>query len=180
MHKSTISKKMNLLYVAVNPNLYKLYAGNNAYLDGDYPFPNKVPDVPDYTGAINSNYCAAKKCIHGMALKKRNDIINMNAVHIYAFLNLIPVAFKQAYGQKRMEDPIAVFCEMFDWFVFKYGRMLAEDCKANRTMMASEWYPSMGFGLLAARLFHRATFANLTMYPINNDNIVDIGIRILH
>jgi hypothetical protein len=29
-HKSTISKKMNLLYVAVNPNLYKHYAGNKA------------------------------------------------------------------------------------------------------------------------------------------------------
>ncbi len=40
---------MNLLYVAVNPDLYKHYAGNKAYPDGDYPFPNKVPDVPNYT-----------------------------------------------------------------------------------------------------------------------------------
>ncbi len=31
MHKSTISKKMNLLYVVINPDLYKHYAGNKAY-----------------------------------------------------------------------------------------------------------------------------------------------------
>jgi hypothetical protein len=69
---------------------------------------------------------------------------------------------------------------MFDWFVFKYGRTLAEDCKANCTVMASEWHPSMGFELLAARLFRGATFANLAKYPINDDDIVDIGICILH
>jgi hypothetical protein len=38
----------------------------------------------------------------------------------------------------------------------------------------------MGFELLPARLFHGATFANLAKYPINDNNIVDIGIRILH
>jgi hypothetical protein len=97
-HKSTISKKMNLLYVAVNPDLYKHYAGNKAYPNGDNPFPNEVPDVPNYTGAFDSNDCAAKKCTHRMALKKRNDVINMNAMLINAFLDLIPVAFKQAYG----------------------------------------------------------------------------------
>jgi hypothetical protein len=137
-HKSTISKKMNLLYVAVNPNLYKHYAGNEAYPDGDYPFPNEVPNVPDYTGTIDFNDCTAKKCTHGMALKKHNNVVNMNATLINTFLDLIPIAFKQAYEQKRMEDPNAVFREMFDWFVFKYGHMLAEDCKANRIMMASE------------------------------------------
>jgi hypothetical protein len=58
--------------------------------------------------------------------------------------------------------------------------MLAEDCEANCTMMASEWHPSMGFELLTVRLVHGATFANLANYPINNDNIIDIGIRVLH
>ncbi len=179
-HKSTISKKMNLLYVAVNPDLYKHYAGNKAYPVGCYPFPANVPNVPDYAGSINLNDCAARKCTHGMALKKCNDVVNMNAVLINAFLDLIPIAFKQAYKQKRMEDPNTIFREMFDWFVFKYGRTSAEDRKANRTVMASEWHPSMSFELLAARLFRGATFANLAKYPINNDNIVDIGIRILH
>jgi hypothetical protein len=69
---------------------------------------------------------------------------------------------------------------MFDWFIFKYGRTSAEDRKANRTMMASEWHPSMGFELLAVRLFRGATFANLAKYPVNDDDIVDIGIRVLH
>ncbi len=53
---------MNLLFVVVDPDLYKHYAGNKAYPNGDYPFPNEVPDVPNYTGTINSNDCATKKC----------------------------------------------------------------------------------------------------------------------
>ncbi len=179
-HKSTISKKMNLLYVAVNPDLYKHYAGNVAYPDRDYPFPNEVPDVPNYTGTIDSNNHAAKKCTHRMVLKKRNNIINMNAPLIDAFLDLIPVAFKQTYKQKRMEDPNTVFRKMFDWFIFEYGRTLAEDREANHTVMASEWHLSMGFEMLAARLFCGATFANLAKYPINDNDIVGISICVLH
>jgi hypothetical protein len=180
-HKSTISKKMSLLYyVAVNPDLYKHHAGNEAYPVDCYLFPADVPDVPNYAGSINSNDRAARKCTYGMALKKHNNVVNMNAALIDVFLDLIPIAFKQAYEQKRMEDPNAIFREMFDWFVFKYGRTSAEDRKANRTMMALEWHPSMGFELLAACLFHRATFANLAKYPINDDDIVDIGIRVLY
>ncbi len=57
---------------------------------------------------------------------------------------------------------------------------MAEDHEANRTVMASEWHPSMGFELLAARLFCGATFANLAKYPINDDNILNIGIHVLH
>jgi hypothetical protein len=97
MHKSTISKKMNLLYVAVNPDLYKHYAGSEAYPVDCYPFPANVPDVPDYAGSIDSNDCTVRKCTHGMALKKRNNVVNINAMLIDAFLDLIPIAFKQAY-----------------------------------------------------------------------------------
>jgi hypothetical protein len=179
-HKSTISKKMNLLYVVVNPDLYKHYAGNDAYPVDCYPFPSNVPNMPNYAGSINLNNCTAGKCTHGMALKKHNDVINMNAALINAFLDLIPVAFKQAYEQKRMENPNAVLREMFDWFVFKYGHTSAEDHEVNRTVMASEWHPSMGFELLAVHLFCGATFANLAKYPINGDDIVDIGIHVLH
>jgi hypothetical protein len=115
-----------------------------------------------------------------MALKKRNDVIKMNVALINAFLDLIPVAFKQAYEQKMMEDPNTIFRKIFDWFIFKYGRTSVEDRKANRTVMASEWHPSMGFELLAARLFRGATFANLAKYPINDNDIVNIGICVLH
>jgi hypothetical protein len=114
MHKSTIFKKMNLPYVTVNPDLYKHHAGNKAYPVDCYPFPPDVPNVLGYAGSIDSNECAAWKCTHGMALKKRNDVVNMNAALIDVFLDLIPVAFKQAYEQKMMEDSNAIFRKMFD------------------------------------------------------------------
>jgi hypothetical protein len=180
MHKSPISKKMNLLYVAINDTLYAHYAGGDAYPDADYPFPDKPYDVPDYTGAINVNACAALKMTHAMAQKRRNDIINMNTALIDAFLDLIPVAFKQSYEQIRIKNPNSVFREMFAWFVTKYGRTSAEDRAANRNAMALDWHPLQGFELLVARLFHGATFANIARYPIPDDDIVDIGIRVLH
>jgi hypothetical protein len=52
--KSPISKKMNLLYVAIDDTPYAHYAGGEAYPDADYPFPNEPNGVPDYTGAINA------------------------------------------------------------------------------------------------------------------------------
>jgi hypothetical protein len=165
MHKSTISKKMNLLYAAINPNLYKHYAGNEAYPVDCYPFPTDVPDVPNYAGSIDSNDRATGKCTHGMVLKKCNEVVNMNTALINALIDLIPVVFKQAYEQKRIEDPNAIFHEMFDWFVFKFGCTLAEDCKTNSTVMALEWHPSMGFELLAACLFRVATFAKPRKVP---------------
>ena len=45
-HKSPISKRMNLLYVAIDNTLYAHYAGAEAYPDGDYHFPPKPDDVP--------------------------------------------------------------------------------------------------------------------------------------
>ncbi len=118
--------------------------------------------------------------MHAMAQKRRNDVINMNTALINAFLDLIPVAFKQSYEQIRMENPNLVFREMFAWFVTKYGHTSAEDRAANCNAMALDWHPSQGFELLVARLFCGATFANLAKYPIPDDNIVDIGIRVLH
>jgi hypothetical protein len=93
-HKSSISKKMNLLYIAIDDTLYAHYASGEAYPDDDYPFPNKVTAVPDYTGALNANASAAIKTTHAMAQKLCNNVINMNTALIDAFLDLIPVAFK--------------------------------------------------------------------------------------
>jgi hypothetical protein len=45
-HKSTISKKMNLLYAVVNPDLYKHYAGNEAYPLIVIPSPPMSPTCP--------------------------------------------------------------------------------------------------------------------------------------
>ncbi len=171
---------MNLLYVAIDDTLYAHYAGGEVHPDDDYPFPDEPADVPDYTGAINVNAHAAIKTTHAMAQKRHNDVINMNTALIDAFLDLIPVVFKQSYVQIRMENPNLVFREMFAWFVTKYGRTSAEDCAANRNAMALDWHPLQGFELLVAHLFCGATFANLAKYPIPDEDIVDIVIRVLH
>jgi hypothetical protein len=171
---------MNLLYVAIVDTLYAHYAGGEAYPDADYPFPNEPGDVPVYTGAIDANARAAIKTTHAMAEKRRNDLINMNTALIDAFLDLIPVVFKQSYEQTRMENPNSVFHEMFAWFVTKYGCTSAEDRAANRNAMAHDWHPSQGFELLVAHLFRSATFTNLAKYPIPDDDIINIRIRVLH
>jgi hypothetical protein len=179
-HKSPISKKMNHLCVAIDPTLYSHYSGGKAYPDVDYPFPPEIVDVPNYSGCTNTNDHANVKVTHGMALKQLKDIINMNSALIDTFLNLVPVAFKQIYEQIRMENPNSDFCKMFAWFVIKYGHTSADDCKANCTDMALEWHPSQGFQLLAVCLFRGATFVNLAKHPIPDDDIVNIGIPIIH
>ena len=69
---------------------------------------------------------------------------------------------------------------MFDWFVTKYGRTSAKDCEANRTAMAADWHPSMGFEVLTSRLFGGVTFASLSEHPLTNKDTVDIGVRVLN
>ena len=179
-HKSPISKKMNLLYVAIDDTLYAHYTGVEVYPNNNYPYFPEPADVPDYTGAIDVNARTAIKTTHSLAQKQRNGVVNMNTALIDAFLDLIPVAFRQSYEQICMENPNSVFREMFSWFVTKYGRTSAEDCAANRNAMGLEWHPLQGFELLVACLFCGATFANLVKYPIPDANIVDIGIRVLH
>jgi hypothetical protein len=115
-----------------------------------------------------------------MAFKQHNDIINMSSALIDAFLDLAPVAFKQSYEQIRMENPNSVFCKMFVWFVAKYDHTSADNRKANCTTMALGWHLLQGFELLVAHLFRGATFANLVLHPIPDNDIVDIGIRVIH
>jgi hypothetical protein len=63
MHKSTISKKMNLLYMAVDPSLYTYYSANKAYPDDMYPFPDNVDEVPNFTACTNDNKCTVAKML---------------------------------------------------------------------------------------------------------------------
>jgi hypothetical protein len=62
----------------------------------------------------------------------------------------------------------------------KYGRTSMDDRKANRTAMALKWHPLQRFELLVTRLFRGATFPNLAKHPIPNDDIINIGIRLIH
>jgi hypothetical protein len=68
-HKSTISKKMNLLYVAVDTALYTHYLAGKAYSAGQYPFPNDIDEVPNFTTCNDDNDRAAARITHGIALK---------------------------------------------------------------------------------------------------------------
>jgi hypothetical protein len=99
-HKFTISKKMNLLYVAVDPALDTHYLAGEAYPADQYPFSNDVEKVPNFTTCNNNNNRAAAKITHAIALKMQNNIVNMNTMLIDAFLSLIPTAFKILYKQE--------------------------------------------------------------------------------
>ena len=179
-HKSTISKKMNLLYVAVDPGLYTHYSAGEAYPANNYPFPDDVDEVPNFSACNNNNDRAAAKITHAILLKTHNDVVNMNAALIDTLLGLIPTAFKLLYEQERMMDPNAVFHQCFDWFVTKYGHTSAEDREANRMAMAADWHPSMGFEVLTSRLFRGVTFVSLSGHPITDKDTVDIGVRVLN
>ncbi len=179
-HKSPISNKMNLLYIAIDPSLYGHYSGGEAYPDADYPFPLKVTDVPNYSECTDTNDLTNVNVTHGMTLQQCNNVIYMNSALINAFLDLVPVAFKQSYKQIWMENPNFISCEMFAWFVVKYGCTSVDNREANCTAIALEWHPSQGFELLIACLFQGATFANLAKHPIPDNDIVNISICVIH
>jgi hypothetical protein len=179
-HKSTISKKMNLLYVAVDPGLYTHYSAGEAYPVANYPFPVNVNEVPGFSACNNDNNRLTAKITHTILLKMHNDVVNMNAALIDTLLSLIPAAFKLLYEQERMMNPNAVFCQCFNWFVTKYGCTSAKDCETNRMAMAADWHPSMGFEVLTSCLFRGVTFASLSGHPITDKDTVDIGIRVLN
>ena len=173
-HKSTISKKMNLLYVMVDPGLCTHYSAGKAYPDDDYPFPDDVNEVPDFMACNNDNNHATAKITHTILLKTRNDVINMNTALIDTLLGLIPMSFKLLFEQEWMMDPNTVFCQCFDWFVNKYGRASAKDSETNLTAMAANLHPSMGFEVLTSHLFCGVTFASLSGHPITDEDTVGI------
>jgi len=159
---------------------YTHYSAGEAYPTNDYPFPAEVDEVPNFSVCNNGNDRAAAKIIHAILLKTRNDVVNMNTALINTLLSLIPAAFKLLYKQEQMMDPNTVFRQCFDWFVAKYGRTSAEDRKTNRTAMAADWHPSMGFEVLTSRLFCGVTFASLLGHPITDKDTVDIGIHVFN
>jgi hypothetical protein len=109
MHKFTISKKMNLLYMAMDPSLYTHYSTGKVYPQDMYPFPYNVNKVPNFTACTNNNKQIATKILHLILLKMHYDVVNMNAALIDTLLSLIPTAIKLLYEQVRMIDPNAVF-----------------------------------------------------------------------
>jgi hypothetical protein len=109
MHKSTISKKINLLYMTVGPSLYTYYSAREAYLHAMYPIPNNVDEVPNLTACTNDNKRTAAKISHTFQLKMQNNVINMNAALIKTLLSLILMAIKLLHKQEQMMNPNSVF-----------------------------------------------------------------------
>ena len=68
---------------------------------------------------------------------------------------------------------------MFDWFITKYGKTKNEDRKKNPQRMTADWHPSDGFEPLVTRLFIGASYASAARYPMDNRDVIDIGLRII-
>ena len=68
---------------------------------------------------------------------------------------------------------------MFDWFINNYGKTTTKDFKANRQRMAAEWHPTKGFEPLATRLFIGASYTSTARYPMQDCNVIDIGLRVI-
>ena len=87
-----------------------------AYPSTNYPFPNDVDEVSDFTACNNDN--KMQNCQNSALIFPQNAqcIINMNAALINTLLSLIPMAFKLLYKQEWMMDPNADFCLCLHWF----------------------------------------------------------------
>ena len=78
-----------------------------------------------------------------------------------------------------MKDPNTVFLYMFHWFIDKYGKTITEDSEANWQQMAAKWHPSKGFEPLAMSLFIGASYANAARYPMQDRDVIDIGLHVI-
>jgi hypothetical protein len=108
-HKSTISKNMHLLYVAVDPSLYTHYSAGKVYPHAMNPFPDNIDEVPNSATCTNNNKHATVKITHVILLKIQDNVVNMNTMLVNTLLSLILMAFKLLYEQERMMNPNAVF-----------------------------------------------------------------------
>ncbi len=78
-----------------------------------------------------------------------------------------------------MKQPNTVFLHMFVWFITKYKRIITKDRKENWQRMATTWHPSKGFKPLAMHLFISASYASAARYPMDDHDIIDIGLRVI-
>jgi hypothetical protein len=76
-------------------------------------------------------------------------------------------------------DCQTVFLHMFDWFIKKYGVTTAKEREENRQSMSANWQPTDGFEQLVTRLFFSASYASAARYPMEECDIIDIGIRVI-
>lgn len=177
-HKTPASTRMNMLFCAASPSLYS-YFTTEAYPTNFFPFPAEVEAVPDFSSCDTDNERETLKSTHALARKTRADIVTMNAALSDVFLSQLPKSIRETYEPIRMKQPNTVFLHMFDWFIGKYGKTTTEDREENRKRMAADWQPSDGFEPLATRLFIGASYASAARYPMEERDIIDIGLRVI-
>jgi hypothetical protein len=103
----------------------------------------------------------------------------MNAALSDVFLANLPKAIHETYEPICMKQPNTVFLHMFDWFITKYGHTTTKNCKENWQRMAATWHPSKDFKPLAMRLFIGTSYASAACYPMNDRDIIDIGLCVI-
>jgi hypothetical protein len=176
--KTPASATMNMLFCAASPGLYSFFT-TEPYPSTFFPFPAEVDAVPDFSTCNSDNERETLKATHARDRKTRADIVTMNAALSDVFLANLPKAIRQTYEPIRMKEPNTVFLHMFNWFIEKYGKTTTEDREDNRQRMAADWQPSDGFEPLATRLFIGASYASAARYPMDDRDVIDIGLRVI-
>jgi hypothetical protein len=176
--KTPASATMNMLFLAESPDLY-LYFTKKTHSSSYFPFPKEVDDVPDFSACTSDNECKSLKATHARNQKTRADIVTMNAALSDVFLMNLPKAICETYKPIRMKQPNTVFLHMFDWFITKYRGTTTKDCEENWQRMAATWHLSKGFKPLAMHLFIGASYASAARYPMDNHDVIDIGLRVI-
>jgi hypothetical protein len=103
----------------------------------------------------------------------------MNLALSDVFLENLPKAICETYKPIHMKRPNTVFLHIFDWFITKYGRTMTEDYEANWQSVATTWHPSKDFEPLAMRLFIGASYTSAARYPMDNCNVINIGLCVI-
>jgi hypothetical protein len=176
--KMPASNKMNVLFCAASPGLYSFFT-MEAYPASFFPFPPEVDAVPNFSTCTSDNERETLKATNARDQKTQADIITMNAALSNVFLANLPKAICETYKPICMNQPNTVFLHMFDWFINKYGKMTTKDCKENQQKMAADWHPSNGFKPLMTRLFVGASYASVAPYPMNDCDVINIGLRVI-
>ncbi len=167
-----------MLFLAALPDLYS-YFTNETYPSSYFLFPKEVDDVPDFSVCTSNNERKSIKATHARDQKTQADIITMNVALFDVFLPNPPKTICETYKPIHMKQPNTVFLHMFDWFITKYGRTTTVDCKENWQRMAATWHSSEGFEPLAMRLFIGASYTSTACYPMDNHDVIYIGLCVI-
>ncbi len=167
-----------MLFCSASPGLYSFFT-TKAYPASFFLFPVEVDAIPNFSACTTDNERETLKATNARDRKMRTDIVTMNAALSDVFLANLPKAIRKTYEPICMKQPNTVFLHMFDWFITKYGKTMAKDCKDNWQRMAADWHPSNGFEPLVTRLFIGASYVSASCYLMDDCNVINISLRVI-